>query len=74
MPELNASEIVAKHTYGTWRPQKGWKPITVTKAEGKLDGQTEKLVDEAIRTLTALPSSGKGTGHGTDSIWSRLSQ
>ena len=34
MPELSVSEIVAKHTYGTWRPQKGWKPITVTKAEG----------------------------------------
>src|SRR5690242_3311930 len=34
MPELSVPEIVAKHTYGTWRPQKGWKPLHVTKAEG----------------------------------------
>ncbi len=34
MAEMSVSEIVAKHTYGTWRPQKGWKPMHVTKAEG----------------------------------------
>jgi taurine---2-oxoglutarate transaminase len=34
MSELSVSEIVSKHTYGTWRPQKGWKPMHVTKAEG----------------------------------------
>mgnify|MGYP003340694166 CR=1 FL=1 len=34
MSELSVSEIVAKYTYGTWRPQKGWKPMHVTKAEG----------------------------------------
>jgi taurine--2-oxoglutarate transaminase len=34
MAEMSVSEIVAKHTYGTWRPQKGWKPLHVTKAEG----------------------------------------
>jgi taurine--2-oxoglutarate transaminase len=28
------SEITAKHTYGTWRAQRGWKPINVVKAEG----------------------------------------
>ncbi|MEZ4298492.1 MAG: aspartate aminotransferase family protein [Polyangiaceae bacterium] len=28
------SELTARHTYGTWRPQKGWKPLHVTKAEG----------------------------------------
>jgi taurine--2-oxoglutarate transaminase len=28
------SEITARHTYGTWRPQRGWKPIHVTRAEG----------------------------------------
>jgi taurine--2-oxoglutarate transaminase len=27
-------EITAKHTYGTWRAQRGWKPIHVTRAEG----------------------------------------
>ena len=30
----NASEITARYTYGTWRYQKGWKPLHVTKAEG----------------------------------------
>lgn len=32
--ERDVSEITAKHTYGTWRFQKGWKPLHVTKAEG----------------------------------------
>jgi taurine--2-oxoglutarate transaminase len=32
--ELNVSEITAKYTYGTWRFQKGWKPLHVAKAEG----------------------------------------
>ena len=28
------TDITARHTYGTWRYQKGWKPLHVTKAEG----------------------------------------
>jgi taurine--2-oxoglutarate transaminase len=28
------SERTAKYTYGTWRAQRGWKPLHVTKAEG----------------------------------------
>lgn len=28
------SEFTARHTYGTWRAQKGWKPLHVTRAEG----------------------------------------
>lgn len=28
------SELTARYTYGTWRAQRGWKPIHVTKAEG----------------------------------------
>ena len=28
------SQLTAKHTYGTWRAQRGWKPIHVTRAEG----------------------------------------
>src|ERR1041384_4756774 len=27
-------ELNTKHTYGTWRAQRGWKPINVTRAEG----------------------------------------
>ncbi len=34
MTELSVSETVAKYTYGTWRAQKGWKPMHVVKAEG----------------------------------------
>ncbi|HRI66793.1 MAG TPA: aminotransferase class III-fold pyridoxal phosphate-dependent enzyme [Polyangium sp.] len=28
------SEFTARHTYGTWRAQRGWKPLHVTRAEG----------------------------------------
>ena len=28
------TELTAKYTYGTWRAQRGWKPLHVTKAEG----------------------------------------
>lgn len=30
----NISELTAKYTYGTWRYQKGWAPLHVTRAEG----------------------------------------
>jgi taurine---2-oxoglutarate transaminase len=32
--ERDISEITARHTYGTWRFQKGWRPLHVTRAEG----------------------------------------
>src|SRR5690349_9663867 len=32
--ERDVSELTAKHTYGTWRYQRGWKPLHVTRAEG----------------------------------------
>jgi taurine--2-oxoglutarate transaminase len=28
------SELTARYTYGTWRYQRGWKPLHVTRAEG----------------------------------------
>jgi taurine--2-oxoglutarate transaminase len=28
------SELTAKHTYGTWRAQRGWKPLHVARAQG----------------------------------------
>src|SRR5262252_8672525 len=34
MMERDVSALTAKYTYGTWRYQKGWKPLHVTKAEG----------------------------------------
>ncbi|MBC8067508.1 MAG: aminotransferase class III-fold pyridoxal phosphate-dependent enzyme [Deltaproteobacteria bacterium] len=32
--ERDVSQLTAHHTYGTWRYQKGWAPLHVTKAEG----------------------------------------
>lgn len=34
MTEEDISELTARYTYGTWRAQRGWKPIHVTRAEG----------------------------------------
>ncbi len=33
-PTLNARQSAAKHTYGTWRRQKGWNPLHVVSASG----------------------------------------
>ena len=30
----SVSELTAQYTYGTWRPQRGWKPLHITRAEG----------------------------------------
>lgn len=30
----DVTELTARYTYGTWRYQRGWKPLHVTKAEG----------------------------------------
>lgn len=32
--DRDISEITARHTYGTWRFQKGWRPLHVTRADG----------------------------------------
>ena len=30
-----AAKVIAEHTYGSWRPQKGWKtPLFIARAEG----------------------------------------
>jgi taurine---2-oxoglutarate transaminase len=34
MATIDISELTARHTYGTWRPQKGWKPVHIKRAEG----------------------------------------
>jgi taurine--2-oxoglutarate transaminase len=41
------SGITARHTYGTWRKQGGWKPLTVVDAEGCrfTDGGGRKYLD-----------------------------
>lgn len=49
----SVSEIVAKHTFGTWRAQKGWKPLTVTKAEGVhfWDDQGNRYLDMSAQLM-----------------------
>lgn len=41
------SELTAKYTYGTWRFQKGWKPLHIVDAEGCyfIDGAGKKYLD-----------------------------
>jgi len=41
------TELTAKHTYGTWRYQKGWRPLHVVDAEGCyfIDGAGKKYLD-----------------------------
>lgn len=41
------TELTAKYTYGTWRFQKGWKPLHVADAEGCyfIDGAGRKYLD-----------------------------
>ncbi|MCC7071125.1 MAG: aminotransferase class III-fold pyridoxal phosphate-dependent enzyme [Deltaproteobacteria bacterium] len=53
MPELSTSEIVAKYTYGTWRPQKGWKPMTIAKAEGTCfwDDKGKRYLDMSAQLM-----------------------
>ncbi|HWP82595.1 MAG TPA: aminotransferase class III-fold pyridoxal phosphate-dependent enzyme [Bacteroidota bacterium] len=50
MPNLSSqeiSELTAKYTYGTWRFQKGWKPLHIADAEGCyfIDGSGKKYLD-----------------------------
>lgn len=49
----NVVDIVTKHTYGTWRPQKGWKPIHVTKAEGSCfwDASGKRWIDASAQLM-----------------------
>lgn len=53
MSELDVSAFVAKHTYGTWRPQKGWKPLHVTKALGSCfwDAAGKRYLDMSAQLM-----------------------
>lgn len=53
MPELNVQDIVTKHTYGTWRPQKGWKPLHITKAQDSSfwDASGKKYLDLSAQLM-----------------------
>ncbi len=46
-------EITSKHTYGTWRMQKGWNPLYVTDAEGCYftDGDGKRYLDFSAQLM-----------------------
>ena len=43
----NARQVAAKHTYGTWRRQRGWNPMHMVSASGShfIDGDGKKWLD-----------------------------
>ncbi len=47
MTSQEISELTARYTYGTWRFQKGWKPMHVVDAEGCyfMDGAGKRYLD-----------------------------
>jgi taurine---2-oxoglutarate transaminase len=53
MAEINVSETVAKHTFGTWRYQRGWKPLYIKKAEGCYfwDGSGKRYLDLSAQLM-----------------------
>ncbi len=46
-PNENARTVAAKHTYGTWRRQKGWNPLHVVSASGShfTDSDGKRFLD-----------------------------
>ncbi len=46
-------EITSKHTYGTWRSQKGWKPLHIVDAEGCYftDASGKKYLDFSAQLM-----------------------
>jgi len=47
------SDITARYTYGTWRFQKGWKPLHVADAEGCyfIDGSGKRYLDFSAQLM-----------------------
>jgi taurine--2-oxoglutarate transaminase len=53
MTSQEISDITARYTYGTWRYQKGWKPLHVADAEGCyfMDGNGKKYLDFSAQLM-----------------------
>jgi taurine--2-oxoglutarate transaminase len=51
--ERDVSQLTARYTYGTWRYQKGWAPLHVTKAEGCWfwDAKGKKYLDLSAQLM-----------------------
>lgn len=57
-------DIVTRHTYGTWRPQKGWKPLHIVKAEGSVfyDATGKRFIDASAQLMCS------NLGHGNQAV------
>lgn len=53
MTSQEISELTARYTYGTWRFQKGWKPLHVADAEGCyfIDGSGKRYLDFSAQLM-----------------------
>lgn len=53
MTSQEISELTARYTYGTWRFQKGWKPLHVADAEGCyfIDGAGKRYLDFSAQLM-----------------------
>ena len=62
--DLSVSELVSRYTFGTWRAQKGWKPLHVTKAEGVYfwDASGKRYLDMSAQLMCS------NLGHGNEAV------
>ena len=55
------SELTARYTYGTWRFQRGWKPLHIADAEGCyfIDGNGKRYLDfsSQLMCVTLAPAA-----------------
>ena len=53
LPSAQVTELTAQLTYGTWRRQKGWKPLHVVDAEGCyfVDAAGNKYLDFSAQLM-----------------------
>ena len=60
----NVVDIVTRHTYGTWRPQKGWRPLHVVRAEGScfFDASGKRFLDMSAQLMCV------NLGHGNPAV------
>lgn len=60
----SVSEIVAKHNYGTWRPQRGWKPLHIAKAKDSTfwDASGKAYLDLTAQLMCC------NLGHGNEAV------
>jgi taurine--2-oxoglutarate transaminase len=63
-PNENARTVAAKHTYGTWRRQKGWNPMHVVSASGShfTDSDGKRFLDFSSQLMCS------NLGHGNTAV------